>query len=47
MKTFGLKRKGFSSFWLGSFEFVIVQGWREIVKFTLYLKRAFKVSLER
>jgi len=47
MKTFGLKRKGFNSFWLGTFEFITVQAWREIVKFKLYISRMVGFNIER
>jgi hypothetical protein len=46
MNTFGLKRKGINTFWLG-LPGVIQDVWEEIVPFILQIKRNIQFYLER
>jgi len=40
MNTFGLKKKGQSPFWLkGGFKQIVVQIWKDTIRFSVLIKR--------
>lgn len=49
MNTFGLKKKGLNPFWLKPGKLLtttVVSGWKDVIRFTVFLKRKLLSRVE-